>query len=194
MQGSLWAEARLALSSIADTASKFDEDGIDIHFINSKKEGLNVKSSRQVMDLFDSIRPYGSTYLGRTLDVLLGDYLDEIEAAKPDKVALRKIKPKNFIVITDGEPSDDPEEVIANAAKRLDAGKFPLAQLGIQLVQIGRGEEAKRYLNRLDNTLTEKYQIRDIVDTTPYFGQISHDALIKIMLGGINRKMDRSKA
>lgn len=100
------------------------------------------------MDLFDSIRPYGSTYLGRTLDVLLGDYLDEIEAAKPDKIALRKIKPKNFIVITDGEPSlyhisdsivrmltmcillgDDPEEVIANAAKRLDAGKFPLAQV-----------------------------------------------------------------
>lgn len=36
-------KARLALSSIADTASKFDEDGIDIHFINSKKEGLNVK-------------------------------------------------------------------------------------------------------------------------------------------------------
>lgn len=86
-------------------------------------------------------------------------------------------------------------------------------QLGIQLVQIGRGEEAKSYLNRLDNALTEKYQIRvslvspfyiclqshldfsqDIVDTTPYFGQISHDALIKIMLGGINRKMDRSKA
>ena len=34
--------------------------------------------------------------------------------------------------------------------------------------------------------------MRDIVDTTPYLGgQLNAETLIKILLGGINRRVDR---
>lgn len=35
---------------------------------------------------------------------------------------------------------------------------------------------------------------QDIVDTTPYFGILTGDSLIKVMVGGINRKIDHTKA
>jgi hypothetical protein len=37
-------------------------------------------------------------------------------------------------------------------------------------------------------------QLQDIVDTTPYIGALNGDALIKILLGGINRRIDRHGA
>lgn len=33
---------------------------------------------------------------------------------------------------------------------------------------------------------------RDMVDTTPYSGKINSDFLIKVALGSINRRIDRS--
>lgn len=32
--------------------------------------------------------------------------------------------------------ADDPESVIVTAARRLDAGKFPITQVGIQFIQV----------------------------------------------------------
>jgi uncharacterized protein with von Willebrand factor type A (vWA) domain len=43
MQGALWAEARDALASLAETASKYDADGIDVHFLNDASVGTNMK-------------------------------------------------------------------------------------------------------------------------------------------------------
>jgi len=82
--------------------------------------------------------------------------------------------------------------VIVSAARRLDAGHFPLTQVGIQFVQIGNSPDATAFLNELDNGLTERYKIRDIVDTTPYLGsELNGEIIIKILLGGINRRVDR---
>jgi hypothetical protein len=36
--------------------------------------------------------------------------------------------------------------------------------------------------------------LQDIVDTTPYIGSLNADALVKILLGGINRRIDISGA
>ena len=87
------------------------------------------------------------------LEGLLNSYLFEIEAANKsrDRSVLAKIKPVNYVVVTDGAPSmstsfrfrmgsisrlwflflpaDEPEHVIVAAAKRLDAGNFPLCQV-----------------------------------------------------------------
>jgi hypothetical protein len=49
---------------------------------------------------------------------------------------MQQIKPVNFVVITDGAPTDDPETVIMTAARRLDQGRFPISQVGIQFVQV----------------------------------------------------------
>ncbi|KAJ3814005.1 hypothetical protein F5876DRAFT_73325 [Lentinula aff. lateritia] len=189
MHGDRWREAGDALCKIADIASKFDDDGIDIHFLNSLEYGCNLKSSEEVLSLFARVQPSGATWLGQKLDCLLREYLNELKEAKP----LKKIKPINYMVITDGRPDDqlDLEKSIVDVARRLDQGNYPLTQVGIQLVQIGRSRKAAEFLHDLDNALENRYHIRDIVDTTPYFGSsLSSDALIKIMLGGISRKID----
>lgn len=63
-------------------------------------------------------------------------------------------------------------------------------QVGIQFVQIGDDTGAKEFLKMLDDDLGESCGIWDIVDTTPYRGMLDSNALTKILLGGINRRVD----
>ena len=146
--------------------------------------------------LFSSVRPSGSTPTGARLDAIMRPYLISIERALEDYDStdpeVTGIKPINYIIITDGAPTDAPEDVIVAAARRLDRGDFPLNQLGIQFVQIGSDPEATRALEELDDELAGTHGIRDVVDTTPYkSGGLDGETLIKILLGGINRRVDR---
>lgn len=45
MAGSLWREAGKALADVARVAAQYDDDGIDIHFLNSKEFASKVKVS-----------------------------------------------------------------------------------------------------------------------------------------------------
>ncbi|KAI6152431.1 hypothetical protein BKA82DRAFT_4111182 [Pisolithus tinctorius] len=172
MRGALWEET-------------YDSNGLDIHFLNYTETPIRVEA------LFRQVEPEGYTPIGERLEGLLSDYLRDLEKAqrqyeKGDSSALKRIKPVNFIVITDGCPTDDPASVIIAAARRLDAKHFPLTQVGIQFVQIGNSRKATAYLRELDDTLSGHYNIRDIVDTTPYMNtKLTSDMLIKILLGGI---------
>ncbi|KAG8779682.1 hypothetical protein FRC12_023950 [Ceratobasidium sp. 428] len=196
MAGSLWREAGKALEGVARVAAQYDDDGIDLHFLNCRESMLGVTSEQQVRELFTRLQPRGQTPTGARLDSLLRPYISSIEQAFQDTgstdPSVTGIKPINFIVITDGAPTDEPEDVIVAAARRLDQGNFPLSQLGVQFVQIGNDPEAKAALEELDDDLSGKYGIRDIVDTTPYTqGGLSGETLIKILLGGINKRVDK---
>ncbi|EPQ59051.1 hypothetical protein GLOTRDRAFT_136033 [Gloeophyllum trabeum ATCC 11539] len=196
MAGRLWQEAKDALASLADVAQMYDTDGIDVCFLNSPVKGRSLRGAASVKRLFDMAMPWGATPIGERLEELLLDYLDKLERAKDnydagDRTAMDGIKPTNYIIITDGAPTDDPEEVIVNAARRLDARHFPLSQVGIQFVQIGNFRSATAFLNELDDSLSKTHGIRDMVDTTPYAGQLTVEKLTKILLGGINRRVDR---
>ncbi|KAF5388374.1 hypothetical protein D9615_000746 [Tricholomella constricta] len=194
MRGSRWAEARQALSGLARKAGLYDTDGIDIYFLNSSKVGLNLKNPQAVEDLFDRVEPRGATPIAGKLEELLQDYVSQIEAVQRDKEKLKQIKPINYIVLTDGAATDDPESIIVHYARRLDRGNFPPSQLGIQFVQIGNSKSATMYLKELDDELAGTHKIRDIVDTTPFTdigGELNPDILIKILLGGINRRIDK---
>ncbi|KAI6040407.1 hypothetical protein EDC04DRAFT_2677527 [Pisolithus marmoratus] len=168
MRGSLWEEAMEALAGLVSIAAEYDSNGIDIHFLNRADSVLGIKDANSVEELFRHMEPDGFTPIGERLETLLSDYLRNLERAqrrheRGDSSALKRIKPVNFIVITDGCPTDDPESVIVAAARRLDAKHFPLTQ--------------------------------DIVDTTPYMNmKITADMLIKILLGGINRRVDNRGA
>ena len=70
-----------------------------------------------------------------------------------------------------------------------DAGR---AQVGIQFVQVGDDDNASEFLRQLDDDLADAAGVRDMVDTTPYLGQkVNAEIIIKILLGGINRRVDR---
>ncbi|THU91885.1 hypothetical protein K435DRAFT_967917 [Dendrothele bispora CBS 962.96] len=195
--GGRWTEAGNALSELADFAGQYDADGLDIYFLNNEAVGKNIRNAEQVREMFSKVQPCGVTNIGASLEKLLYEYIDLLDDTeeKEGKSALRKIKPVNYIVITDGEATDDPESVIVQAAKRLDVKFRPMTQVGIQFVQIGPLQSAARFLERLDDTLGRKHRIRDIVDTTRYSGRkISAEMLIKILVGGINRRVDSDGA
>ncbi|KAH0840306.1 hypothetical protein J3R83DRAFT_1316 [Lanmaoa asiatica] len=215
LQDHRWEQACEALGGLAQTAATYDKDGIDIHFLNHPKYGTNIKDPKNVRQLFRHVRPQGLTPIANKLDILVGDYVEKLEKAtrrknKGDPFTLKQIKPVNFIVITDGAPSklavcvwysrrcqfrisaDEPVDSIVSLARRLDRGNYPLAQVGIQFVQIGDDVGATEFLKELDDDLSGTYGVRDIVDTTPFLGiKLTTEMLIKILLGGINRRVDR---
>ncbi|KAJ7512456.1 hypothetical protein B0H11DRAFT_2268501 [Mycena galericulata] len=196
-----WFEAGQALEALAETAQQYDSDGIDIYFLNSRRKGLNLKSSLEVRTVFDKVKPNGATPTGERLDQILKPRIVDLEMAQIDPDGTPRnaktqeiIKRVNYIVITDGQATDDPKHAIIDAAARLKAMKnLCLIQIGIQFVQIGNDSAATRALQELDDDLAKEANIRDIVDTTPYskLNPVTADGLIKVLLGGINRRIDQ---
>lgn len=198
MAGSLWREARSAIQGVVAHAIKYDEDGIDIYFLNDKSAAKGVKSVGEVEALFNRVRPSGATPTGARLDKLLKEYKRELDAAyqlgQRTGGDMYTVKPLNLLVITDGAPTDDPESAIVSFAKYLDKYDFPLSQCGIQMFQIGSDPEATEALQDLDDALENRYNIRDIVDTVPFAGAMTAEMIVKVLLGGINRRLDRRNA
>lgn len=208
MAGSRWSELQLALESILEVILKWDTDGIDIHFLNHIADSVeNVTSPAVVRELFHKVRPGSRTPTGTRLRQLILPYIQSLEAYEALPAATRAArpapKPMNIICITDGAPNDDPESTILEAARRLDRLGAPAWQLGIQFFQIGSDPEATEHLQDMDDELTKRKGnegLRDIVDTVPFSdvgGQASSrlqsDAILKVVLGAVNRRLDRKK-
>ncbi|KAA1073698.1 hypothetical protein PGT21_022947 [Puccinia graminis f. sp. tritici] len=195
-QQNRWNEAAVAVAGLADTLVHYDNDGIDVYFMNSIEHLRNATSAADVTNLFRRVQPIGrSTPTDVRVEELLGIYLDRLEVGKATQMA--PIKPLNLIVITDGE-ADDPDTLayaLAGFSDRLELGRFPLNQLGVQFIQIGNDRNATKFLKSLDDELrSESSGRRDIVDTTPYQGSVTTKFLIKALLGGINKRIDHQSS
>ncbi|KAK5132383.1 hypothetical protein LTR08_009154 [Meristemomyces frigidus] len=196
MAGSRWKETADALETITPICTAHDADGIDIYFLNHANSDFyhNVTDAGTVREIFQTVLPRGGTPTGQRLNQILKPYLRGYEK-NPDTV-----KPINIICITDGEPSDDVESPLIAAAKKLDKLDAPAWQIGVQFFQVGRDEVAKRHLKQLDDGLGEiagDDDLRDIVDTVPFTGaegtHLSGDGILKVVLGAVNRRLDRKK-
>ncbi|WWD20267.1 hypothetical protein CI109_104743 [Kwoniella shandongensis] len=195
MAGDRWNQARTALMEVAEIASRYDENGVDVYFLNSKRVGKELKGAHDMEELFAGLEPRGATPTGIRLEAILREYMSRLErsqVASPGSSSIERVKPMNLIVVTDGAPTDDPESVLIACAKRLDRGEFPLSQVGIQFLQIGNDSEAREALQELDDGISEAHGVRDMVDTLPFTGEeMSAGLIIKTLLGGINRRLDR---
>ncbi|KAH8918474.1 hypothetical protein BT69DRAFT_576358 [Atractiella rhizophila] len=187
-----WDETRNAMEMVVSKAVQYDADGIDMYFFNSTHVAQSVSSAQEVRKIFNQVWPTRSTPTAAALKRILDPYVAALEAQKASGGP--KLKPLNLIVLTDGAPdrNQDPEPVIVDIARRLDAGRFPLFQVGIQFIQIGNDDEATAHLTRLDDDLKKVHKIRDMCDTTPATAVVSGDKLLKALLGGLNRKVDSS--
>jgi len=63
------------------------------------------------------------------------------------------VKPVVVIVLTDGEPTDNPKEVILTFARALQLDQWPERQVGIQFVQVGDSTYAAKALREMDDAL-----------------------------------------
>lgn len=193
MAGSNWKQTAAAISAIAPICTQYDSDGIDIYFLNSSATKRGVTTSKDVMMLFEQVRPRGATPTGIRLGELLKKYL----LAYQDNP---RMKPLNIICITDGEPTDPNalEKNIVMVAKQLDLLKAPPRQVGVQFFQVGQDEAATASLEELDNALVEEHGIRDMVDTVSWKemnkgGGLTGEAVLKAVLGAMDGKLDRKR-
>lgn len=205
MAGRSWRETARALAAITPICTEQDADGVDIYFLNHRNPYTadplggykNVTSMSAVEEIFRNVDPGGGTPTGSRLHRLLRPYIEDVAKAIQQPGRFEIPKPRNIIVITDGCASDDPEAVIVQAAKRLDQLNAEPWQIGIQFFQVGHELDAAQELRDLDDALSWKYGIRDMVDTVPWDGvsgaTLSAESIMKVTMGAVNRRLDRKQ-
>ncbi|OAR05262.1 hypothetical protein LLEC1_06542 [Akanthomyces lecanii] len=201
---SRWDEVADVLRAVAPICAARDDDGLDVYFLNhrsmssrvapfGKASGgyYNVRDAAAVTRIFSGTRPNGCTPTGKRLETILGAYMERLEAAASPK----SVKPMNVIVITDGDPTDDPAGVLIEVASRLNQMRAPASQLGVQFFQVGRDAKAKEALQELDDGLA-KHSGRDIVDAVTWDDTsrggrgLTAEGILKVVLGAVSRRLD----
>jgi len=194
MSGQRWRETRKAIEAIAPICTKYDRDGIDIHFLNHSTAYEHITSASEVSSIFNRVAPHGLTWTGARLDDLTRPYLKRLQKN------IDNTKPINIIVITDGEPTDEPDGILISIAKKLDKMDARPWQLGVQFLQVGNDPKATRHLQDLDDKLSKKAgddEMRDIVDTQPFRSDrgsvINADGILKTVLGAVLKRQDNQQ-
>lgn len=216
MHGENWREVAAVLLGITEICTARDEDGIDLYFLNHRSEKSHtvagkatggyygIDTPEKVHMAFKKASPCGGTPTGQRLEDILEPYIARLVTSKPlpedvEKVEkAEKVKPINIIVITDGSPSDDPERVILQYARKLDMLNAPSHQVGIQFFQIGNEMRASQALKDLDDELV-KQKVRDMVDTVTWDSKslnrskkLTAEGILKVVLGAVVRRLDRT--
>jgi len=168
---SRWDILTRSLQYIANIAAEYDPDGVDIHFLVSDHlNETNIASGQEVLNLLSQVNldeGGGGTYFEPVLASILGPYVANYEEYFQQirkKLKVARPKPLNVIVLTDGQDDEEDatEDTLVHIAGQLDKMNAPKSQVGIQFLQVGDDPEATEYLDRLDNDLKTKHNIRDV--------------------------------
>ncbi len=148
--GSRIDDLKLILSRVAYAASLFDDDGIQVRFMNSDRWADNLKTEDQVQALirsvtFQSVTPLGTQMRAKVIDGIILPKLREGSFRKPVLV----------ITITDGQPTGESQEeifkTIRYASAELSRSPYGPGAISFQFAQVGNDEKAKEFLARLDS-------------------------------------------
>lgn len=99
MAGERWAQTQKAVMGVVTQAMRYDRNGVDCYFLNSKRVGKGLRAPEDVEDLFAGLSPRGATPTGMRMEAILRDYMTRLEHA-PDTE--EDVPPMNLIVVTDG--------------------------------------------------------------------------------------------
>ncbi|KAG1717485.1 hypothetical protein EDB19DRAFT_1653361 [Suillus lakei] len=181
-----WNQVREALAGIVDLVTQYGCKGLDLHFMHHHQFAEKMRSRFNVQKLFDQLRPTGKdTPTEARLEQLIEIHLPLIDHPSSTH------EPISVIVITDGTAGK-----YCEASSRLPValtGSGFLEKFGIQLVD----QDAARALQVLDDELSDRYKIRDIVDATPFDpanGTFNTDYMIKILIGSLHKEFDNGTA
>jgi hypothetical protein len=198
LRNSRWTELIEYVETIIDIATVFDEDGIDIYFLN--RDGrTNVKSMTDVIDIFET-DPHGGTPLNSKVTSILKHYSKDMKAGK--KMLL--------LIVTDGEPTDCARGNWNPQKGRYDVDPFfdTLAQRKVhssleennpivirvctdndeEVASLQHYDENVGNLDVVDDYRSEKKEIREIQGWRFPFKY--PDYILKSLLGGIDKWFD----
>ncbi|PNH01564.1 hypothetical protein TSOC_012545 [Tetrabaena socialis] len=195
--GSMTTDSRIdelsaVVEKIAGVASRFDQDGMTLCFLNDAKVSSNLRAA-DVSSALQKVRFSGRTPIG---SVLRQRILHPMVIKKMSHGHLQK--PVLVITLTDGEPDskDDLVKTLQEAKDfNLSTGSTCAA---FEFAQIGTDPTAQRFLNELD----VHPSIGNIVDVTSSFELeeeeyakagatlTPHMWILKLMLGAIDPQYD----
>ena len=161
-------DLKLILARVAYAASLFDDDGIQLRFMNWQVPPHElrmldgIKTEQQVEDLVAKVPFKGLTKIGTQLKNLV---VDPIILAKARNNQLQK--PVLVITITDGQPAGEPlntmAETIRHCVGELERNpRYGRGAASFQFAQVGNDQQAREFLSKLDS----ETEIGDVIDCT----------------------------
>ncbi len=154
-----WEYGKETLEALANAAQKHDPDGIVVTvFARNFRTYEGVKSGGdKITAIYKENEPMGGTDTAKALKSRLDAYFARKSTGEAKSLVL--------FVMTDGAPDDEKSvaDVIIEASKKLDRDD----EVAISFVQVGKDDDATRFLKSLDDELTSKGAKFDIVDTLP---------------------------
>jgi hypothetical protein len=106
-------DLKLIVGRVAFAASLFDDDGIQVRFMNNQVEGNGLKNEQQAMDLISRVKFSGLTPLGTGLQQKILEPL----VLGPARAG-RLQKPVLIITVTDGTPAGEDRRHVLCVADR----------------------------------------------------------------------------
>ena len=161
-------DLQLILARVAYAASLFDDDGIQVRFMNAAEAQIDpsrlngIRTEEQAEALVMHAKYRGLTPLGTQLRAQVIEPL-VIQPARTGQLR----KPVLIIVITDGQPAGEPPKALEEALRYTAAELSRMPQIGkhacaFQFAQVGNDQGARAFLSNLD----EQREFGDIVDCT----------------------------
>ncbi|DAA79571.1 TPA_exp: Uncharacterized protein A8136_0344 [Trichophyton benhamiae CBS 112371] len=193
-------DLKLILSRVTYAASLFDDDGIQVRFMNSNEQGNNIHNEGQVEALMQRMQFKGLTPMGTSLK---NKVLEPLVMAPARAGQLKK--PVLVITITDGQPAGEAQgavfDAIRSATQELQSNpRYGRGAVSFQFAQVGNDLKAREFLSKLD----EEPGIGELVDCTSNF-EVEQDEmsranppvdltpelwLAKMLLGAIDSSYD----
>ena len=154
-------DLKLILGRVAFATSLFDDDGIQVRFMNSVDQGNGLRSEQQVNEMVARTKFSGLTPMGREMqNKILGPLV--LGPARSGQLQ----KPVLVITITDGQPTgespSDVAKIMKNASMEVERSRYGKGALAFQFAQVGNDLKAREFLGKLD----EEPTIGDIIDCT----------------------------
>jgi uncharacterized protein with von Willebrand factor type A (vWA) domain len=172
---SRWKAAQESAMALAAKCETFDPDGITLYLFSGRCKRFDNVSSAKVPQIFQENEPSGSTDLAGVLQHATDSYFQ--------RKSVGKARPEMILVVTDGEPDDQRAvmKVIVEASRKMLRDE----ELAISLIQIGKDDGAKRFLQALDNDLSKAGAKFDICDTVTE-DDMEEMSLSEVLLQAIN--------
>ncbi|SCZ94763.1 BZ3500_MvSof-1268-A1-R1_Chr12-1g03642 [Microbotryum saponariae] len=197
--GSRIEDLKMIVSQVASAASLFDQDGIQVRFMNSRVEGNNINSDAAALALVGQVKFSGLTPLGTAMQQKILEPL-VLQPARQGRLQ----KPVLVITITDGQPGGEARDtivrVIKAASQELRSTRYGSDAISFQFAQVGEDQAARQFLEELD----VNPEIGGLIDTTSNYENEADNMMranppldlspqlwiVKMLLGGIDSSYD----
>ncbi|KAK9823940.1 hypothetical protein WJX72_006517 [[Myrmecia] bisecta] len=157
------SDLNMILGRVSEVATLFDDDGIQVRFMNSKVQGNGIRTAAAAAELVKQVSFSGMMPLGGKLNA------NVIQPLLVKPIRQRKLeKPILVFAITDGEPVGEPKvttaQMIKSAKEIASKSAYGPGAIAFQFAQVGRDQAAQAFLGELDNDP----EIGGMIDATSY--------------------------